>query len=181
VALQRITKAERIAALEFQSVLLEQNHAGADMNPIKDGAFSRTKQSLKRIRHVYLDIDQNGDQAIELIRTSLDVPTPNFVLNTSPGKYQTVWRTEDMSLEQAEALLRGMANHFGGDPAATDAARVLRLPGFANRKLAFDFVVGVVQATDQVHSLRDFNLPNESLEAPRHLEYNHRPPTARPP
>jgi hypothetical protein len=34
-----------------------------------------------------------------------------------------------------------MANHFGADFAATDAARVLRLPGFANRKLAFEFVV----------------------------------------
>ena len=181
--LQRITKAERIASIEFQSVLLEQNRAGADifigMNPVKEGAFNRTKQSLKRIRHVYLDIDRNGEQAIELIRTSFAVPTPNFVLNTSPGKYQTVWRTEGVSLEQAEALLRGMASHFGGDPAATDATRVLRLPGFLNRKLAFDFVVQVVQATDQVYFLRDFNLANESPEAPRHLEDSHRGP--RPP
>jgi len=51
--LQRITKAELIAAPEFQSVLLEQNQAGADifvgMNPIKDGAYSRingTKEEL---------------------------------------------------------------------------------------------------------------------------------------
>jgi hypothetical protein len=172
-SLQRITRAELIPAPEFQFVLLEQNRAGADifigMNPIKDGAYSRTKQSLKEIRHVYLDIDRDGDQAIEVIRTSLDIPTPNFVLNTSPGKYQVVWRIEGVNLQTAEALLHNMANHFGGDLAATDAARVLRLPGFANRKLAVEFVVQVVQATDQIYSLRDFNIPQDSPEAPRNV------------
>jgi hypothetical protein len=171
--LQRITKAELIAAPEFQSVLLEQNRAGADifigMNPIKDGAYGRTKQSLKEIRHVYLDIDRDGDQAIEIIRTSFDIPTPNFVLNTSPGKYQVVWRVEGVNLQAAEALLHSMANHFGGDLAATDATRVLRLPGFANRKLAIEFIVQVVQATDQIYSLRDFNIPQDSPEAPRNV------------
>src|SRR5882724_9125147 len=86
--LQRITKAELIAAPEFQSVLLEQNQAGADifvgMNPIKDGAYGRTKQSLKEIRHIYLDIDRDGDQVLKVLRTSLETPPPNFVLNTSP-------------------------------------------------------------------------------------------------
>lgn len=171
--LQRITKAELIAAPEFQSVLLEQNQAGADifigMNPIKDGAYNRTKQSLKEIRHVYLDIDRDGDQAIEVIRTSLDIPTPNFVLNTSPGKYQVVWRIEGANLQTAEALLHSMANHFGGDLAATDATRVLRLPGFANRKLAVEFVVHVVQATDQIYSINDFHIPEDSPAAPRNV------------
>ena len=181
--LQRITKAEIITSPEFQAALLEQNRAGADvfvgMNPVKDGAHSRSKQSLKEILHVYLDIDRNGDQAIELIRTSLDVPTPNFVLNTSPGKYQVVWRIDGANLQRAEALLHEMANHFGGDFAATDASRVLRLPGFANHKIAFEFLVQVVQASDAVYSLRDFSLPDESLEAPRRLPDNygsHRPP-----
>jgi len=171
--LQRITKAELIATPEFQSVLLEQNRAGADifvgMNPIRDGAYNRTKQSLKEIRHVYLDIDRDGDQAIEVIRTSLNIPTPNFVLNTSPGKYQVVWRIEGANLQAAEALLHSMANHFGGDLAATDATRVLRLPGFANRKLAVEFVVQVMQATDQIYSLEDFHIPQDSPEAPRNV------------
>jgi hypothetical protein len=172
-SLQRITKAGLVAAPEFQSVLLEQNRAGADifigMNPIRDGAYSRTKQSLEEIRHVYLDIDRDGDQAIEVIRTSLDIPTPNFVLNTSPRKYQVVWRIEGVNLQAAEALLHNMANHFGGDLAATDATRVLRLPGFANRKLAIEFVVQVVQATDQIYSLKDFHVPQDSPEAPRNV------------
>jgi len=175
--LQRITKAQLIAALQFQAVLLEQNHAGADifigMNPIKDGAYTRTKQSLKEIRHVYLDLDQNGDRALQIIRSSLEVPCPNFVLNTSPGKHQLVWRIEGLALEQAEALLRSMASHLGGDLAATDVTRVLRLPGFANQKLAQEFIVQAVQGTDKVHSVRDFNIPEESPEAPRHLGDGH--------
>lgn len=175
--LQRITKAELIAAPEFQSVLLEQNQAGADifigMNPIKDGAYSRTKQSLKEIRHIYLDLDRNGDQVLKVLRTSLEAPPPNFVLNTSPGKYQVVWRIEALTLEHAEELLHGMASHFGGDLAATDATRVLRLPGFANQKLAQEFVVQAVQGSDKVYSVRDFNIPEDSPEAPRHLGDGH--------
>jgi hypothetical protein len=175
--LQRITKAELIAAPEFQSVLIEQNRAGADifigMNPIKDGAYTRTKQSLKEIRHVYLDLDRNSDQALDIIRSSLEVPCPTFVLNTSPGKYQVVWRIEGLTLEQAEALLHNMASHFGGDLAATDATRVLRLPGFANQKLAQEFVVQAVQGTDKTYSVRDFNIPDESPEAPRHVGEGH--------
>lgn len=48
--LQRITKAEVIAAPEFQSVLLEQNQAGADifigMNPIR---VCRSYKSFMRV------------------------------------------------------------------------------------------------------------------------------------
>jgi hypothetical protein len=175
--LQRITKAEIIVSPEFQSVLLEQNQAGADifigMNPIKDGAYARTKLSLKEIRHLYLDLDRNGDQALQIIRASLDIPPPNFILDTSPGKHQVVWRIEGLNIVEAEALLHSMANHLGGDLAATDATRVLRLPGFANRKRSQEFMVQVIQETDKIYSLRDFNIPEESPEAPRYLGDGH--------
>jgi hypothetical protein len=32
------------------------------MNPIKDGAYNRTKENIKDIRHVYLDLDRNGEK-----------------------------------------------------------------------------------------------------------------------
>jgi hypothetical protein len=137
------------------------------------GAYSRTKQNIREIRHVYLDLDRNGDQVLQSIRNSPEVPSPNFVLNTSPRKHQVVWRIEGLTLEQAEALLHSMASQPGGDLAATDATRVLRLPGFANRKLAQEFVVQAVQERDKVHSARDFNIPEESPEAPRHLGDGH--------
>ena len=74
------------------------------MNPIKDGAYSRTKDNIQSIRHVYLDLDRNGDQALEAIRNSAEVPAPNFVLDTSPGKHQVVWKVSGFSQDEAESL-----------------------------------------------------------------------------
>jgi len=170
---QRITTAETVASPEFHSSLRRENSAGADifigMNPIKDGAYSRTKENIKDIRHVYLDLDSNGDQALEAIRNSTEVPAPNFVLDTSPGKHQVVWKASGFSQDEAESLLHGLANQFGGDLAATDSTRVLRLPGFANHKLAEEFIVQARQESDAVYTLRDFMIDEDSPETPRYL------------
>ena len=170
---QRITKAETVANPEFQTWLASQNAAASDvfigMNPIKDGAYSRTKGDIQRIRHVYLDLDKSGDDSLKAIRNSSEVPAPNFVLDTSPGKHQVVWKVDGVTQEEAESLLHSLANQFGGDPAATDSTRVLRLPGFANRKLSEEFIVQARRETDAVYTLRDFKIREESPEAPRHL------------
>ena len=96
---QRITTAETVASPEFQSSLRRENSAGADifigMNPIKDGAHSRTKGNIKDIRHVYLDLDRKGDQALEAIRNSTEVPAPNFVLDTSPASIRSSGKRVD--------------------------------------------------------------------------------------
>jgi hypothetical protein len=169
---QRIAKADAIANPEFQFWLKSRNAVGSDifvgMNPIKEGSYSRSKECIREIRHVYLDLDRNGDQALNAIRNSLEVPAPNFVLNTSPGKHQVVWKVRGFDVEQGESLLRGMATQFGGDPAATDTTRVLRLPGFANRKLSEEFIVEVRHETDAVYALRDFAIEEDSHETPRH-------------
>jgi hypothetical protein len=170
---QTIAKAETIASPDFQSWLAGESASGYDvfigMNPIKDGAFSRTKGDIKDIRHVYLDLDREGDQALEAIRNSSEVPAPNFVLDTSPGKHQVVWKVEGFSQEEAESLLHNLANQFGGDLAATDSTRVLRLPGFANRKLSEEFIVQARQESDAVYTLRDFTMDEDSPETPRHF------------
>lgn len=177
--LQRIASAETVASPDFQRWLSDQNRAGSDifvgMNALKDGASSRTKDNLKEIRHVYLDLDENAKAALADIRGSLDAPTPNFVLDTSPGKHQVVWKIDGVDTEQAETLLRSLANRFGGDPAATDATRVLRMPEFVNRKYGDDveFVVRAHHESTQVYSLRDFAVPEDSPEAPRKIEDGH--------
>src|SRR5260370_19272270 len=52
---QTIAKAEAIASSGFQTWLANQNSRGYDvfmgMNPIKDGAYSRTKANIKDIRN----------------------------------------------------------------------------------------------------------------------------------
>jgi hypothetical protein len=174
---QRIAKADAIADPEFQSWLKSRNAVGSDifvgMNPIKEGSYSRSKECVREIRHVYLDLDRSGDQALNAIRNSPEVPAPNFVLDTSPGKHQVVWKVQGLDLEQGESLLRRMATQFGGDPAATDSTRVLRLPGFANRKLSEEFIVQVQHETDAVYALRDFAIQDDSPETPRHTDDAH--------
>jgi len=171
--LQTIAKAETIASFDFQSWLAGQSASGYDvfvgMNPIKDGAFSRTKGDIKDIRHVYLDLDRKGHEALEAIRNSNEVPAPNFVLDTSPGKHQVVWKVSGFTQDEAEPLLHNLANKFGGDPAATDSTRMLRLPGFANHKLPEEFIVQARQESDAVYTLRDFAIEEDSPETPRHL------------
>jgi DNA primase RepB-like protein len=173
---QRIAKAETVASPEFETWLANQNVVGSDvfigMNPIKDGAYSRTKDNIKDIRHVYLDLDRNGDQALEAIRNSVDIPAPNFVLDTSPGKHQVVWKVSGFSQDEAESLLHSLANQFDGDLAATDSTRVLRLPGFANRKLPEEFTVQAHHETDAVYTLRDFTIHEDSPETTRHLGHD---------
>jgi hypothetical protein len=170
---QTISKAETIAGPAFQTWLTNQSASGYDvfmgMNPIKDGAYARTKGNIKEIRHVYLDLDRKGDEALEAIRHSTEVPAPNYVLDTSPGKHQVVWKVSGFNQDEAESLLHNLANKFGGDLAATDSTRVLRLPGFANRKLPEEFIVQARQESDAVYTLRDFVIDEDSPEAPRHF------------
>ena len=73
-----------------------------------------------------------------------------------------------MSIEEAEALNRAMVREFDGDPAATDSTRVLRLPGFANKKYELDFYVLARTESTETYHLRDFKLQIDSQDAPRH-------------
>ena len=170
---QSIAKAQAIAGPGFQSWLASQSAAGSDiyvgMNPTKDGAYSRTKDNINDIRHVYLDLDKKGDEALDTIRNSPEVPAPNFILDTSPDKHQVVWKVTGFTQDEAESLLLSLANKFAGDLAATDSTRVLRLPGFANRKLSEEFIVQARQESDAVYTLREFVIDEDSPETPRHF------------
>ena len=73
-----------------------------------------------------------------------------------------------MTIEEAEALNQAMVREFDGDPAATDSTRVLRLPGFANKKYEPDFYVQARTESTQTYHLRDFKLQIDSQDAPRH-------------
>jgi hypothetical protein len=182
---QRILAAEAIASPPFLYWLVEQNEAGADiflgMNPIKENSYNRTKENIREVRHVYLDLDESARASLQAIRMSGDIPTPNFILDTSPEKHQVIWRVEGLDQDRAESLLHSLATAFRGDPAATDICRVPRVPGFANRKYNEQFLVRAVQETNQVYHLRDFASYDDSPDAPRHLEGDHGPARRMPP
>jgi hypothetical protein len=171
--MQRILAAETVASPAFQEWLRERGESGADiflgMNPLRHNSYARTKERILEIRHVYLDLDEDGPASLDALRTTGDVPVPNFVLDTSPEKNQVVWRVDGLDREQAESLLRSLAAQFRGDPAATDISRVLRVPGFRNWKYNERFLVRAIQETDQTYHLRDFVVHEDSPDRTRHL------------
>ncbi len=166
---QRITTSSKIAEPSFQDWLRYKNEKEScdiyiGMNTLKPEARTRTKDDIQTIRHLYMDIDHDGPAALAKIQQSNLVPARNYTISTSPDKFQVVWRVENISHEQAESLQRAMVRKFGGDPAATDSTRVLRLPGFLNRKYHAEFLVQAVKHTDRVYHPQDFRLRTELIE-----------------
>lgn len=168
--LQRISTAVRIAAPQFQEWLRYKNDRdGSDiymgMNPLKPEAHTRTNDDIQAIKHLYLDLDHDGTKSLAAIQESELVPPPSYVLSTSPDKFQAIWKVEGVTQEQAEAFLHALAREFDGDPAATDSTRVLRLPGFTNKKYEEDFRVAIHSHTDRTYHPRDFKLRTEPVDS----------------
>ena len=176
---QRITTQAKIMEPSFQEWLHYKNEKEfcdiyMGMNTLKPEARTRTKEDLWTIRHLYLDVDHDGPAALARIHQSNLVPSPNYTVSTSIDKFQVLWKVENISLEQAESLQRAMARKFGGDPAATDSTRVLRVPGFMNRKYDTEFRVQVEKHTDRVYHLQDFPLRAEPIETDFRLRHHAR-------
>lgn len=131
---QRVVTLEQVFAPRYLGWLAHENQGGANIyvaaNPLRSGSRKRTKESIDSIRHVYLDIDEDGDARLAALRASDAVPPASAILSTSPSKYQVFWRVEGFDSEQQELTLKRLALAFGGDPACTDCNRVLRIPGF---------------------------------------------------
>ena len=159
-AKQRIATTERIALDDFQRWLrfLNKEHYEiyVSMNTIREDANGRKKFDIAQIRHVYLDFDVNGTEAVRQMLDRADMPAPNHIIESSPGKWQAIWRVEGFEAIQAENLMRGMVRDFGADPAAVDSARVLRLPGFYNHKYETPHFVRVHNLSADVYTPSQF-------------------------
>jgi hypothetical protein len=162
VPTQRVVTLETALAPRYQAWLSYENGTGANVyaaaNPLRPGSRKRTKESIASVRHLYLDIDIDGDARLAALRASVAVPPPTSILSTSPGKYQVLWRVEGFDFACQEQTLKLLAIAFGGDPACTDCNRVLRVPGFLNRKYDPPYKVTVDYPDDSVWTPDDFQL-----------------------
>jgi hypothetical protein len=171
--IQRLSTAEVLVTAACQDWLAYRNaqrdEVYVSMNALALGARGRTKADVAAIRHVYLDFDTDGTAAVEGLLKRRDLPGPNYRINTSPDKWQVVWKVENFTKLQAETLQRGLARECHADPAATDCARVLRLPGFVNHKYARPHRVHAEELARETYTPKqfpDFSLaerPNSSL------------------
>ena len=165
---QRIVPLERAIQPRYLGRLSHENAAGANVyvaaNPLLSGSRKRTKESVAEVRHLYLDLDSDGDPKLDVLRSSNSIPKPTAIVSTSPGKYQVLWRVEGFGFEEQERVLKLLAITFGGDLACTDCNRVLRLPGYLNQKYDPAHLVGVEYASDSTSHPRDFWLAAPTLK-----------------
>lgn len=158
---QRIVKVEQAMAPNYMRWLAHENASGMNVyvaaNPLRSGSRRRTKECIADVRHLYLDIDQDGDIRIAALRSSTAVPEPTAIISTSAGKYQVIWRVEGFSFASQESALKRLALRFGGDPACTDCNRVVRVPGFQNTKYTPPYPVAVEYLSDRTSNPEDFH------------------------
>lgn len=159
---QRIVTVKQAIAPRYLGWLAYENTNGANIyvaaNPLRPGSRKRTKESIASVRHIYIDVDTDGETRIATVQSSDLVPPPTIILSTSPGKYQALWRVDGFDLVSQEALLKQLAIAFGGDPACTDCNRVLRVPGFLNRKYDPAHLVSAKYVGVSVCEPNDFRL-----------------------
>ncbi len=159
---QRVVMLEQVLAPRYMAWLIFENDNGANIyvsaNPLRPGSRKRTKECIASVRHLYIDIDEDGDARLAALRASDAVPAPTAIISTSPGKYQALWRVAGFDFEHQEQTLKLIAHAFGGDPACTDRNRVLRIPGFYNRKYSPAHRVAVEYPVDATYGPTDFRL-----------------------
>ena len=166
---QRIVTVRQAIAPRYLGWLAYENTNGANIyvaaNPLRSCSRKRTKESIASVRHIYIDVDTDGEARIAMVKSSELVPNPTVILSTSPGKYQALWRVDGFDLVSQEVLLKHLAIAFGGDPACTDCNRVLRIPGFLNRKYDPAHLVRAEYFGDPVYKPNDFRLPIAPLDS----------------
>jgi hypothetical protein len=167
--LQRVASVERVVAPEYQAWLrhmnAQQHEVYISMNTLKERTYRRTKDDVDQIRHVYLDFDENGTAAVQALLERTDLPEPNYLINSSPGKWQVIWKIAGCSKGEAEEIERGLVADTGADPAVVDITRVLRLPGFYNHKYARPHLVVVENRSDQISGPEHFPRLRPAFEA----------------
>ncbi len=175
---QRVVTLEQALAPRYLGWLTHENHNGANVyvaaNPLRHGIRKRTKDNIASVSHLYLDIDEDGDARLATLRASEYVPIPTAILSTSPGKYQVLWRVEGFDFETQEITLKQLTIAYGGDPACTDCNRVLRIPGFLNRKYSPAHCVTVEYPSEAISYPSDFGPPEGGLLATQLVRGNAR-------
>jgi hypothetical protein len=168
--MQRVVRLEQVLKTRYMAWLSYENQHGRNniyvtANPLRLGSRKRTKECIASVRHLYLDIDEDGDAQLAALRASELVPPPTSILSTSPSKYQVLWRVEGFDFVRQEQMLKLLVIAFGGDPACTDCNRVLRVPGFLNRKYDPPRGVTVEYPDDSIWTPDDFHLDAGAVNA----------------
>jgi hypothetical protein len=65
------------------------------VNAIASGRRSRTRDAIGAVRHVFLDADHDGPAVLSCVEARRDLPSPSYVLHSSPNRVHLFWRSRD--------------------------------------------------------------------------------------
>jgi hypothetical protein len=84
--IQRVVLLERAVAPRCRGWFAHQNAAGANIyvsaNPLRSGTRKRAKESVASVRHLYLEIDSDGEAKLAALKNSDRVPKPTPIICT---------------------------------------------------------------------------------------------------
>ena len=163
---QRVGPVSLVADARFQAWLrwrnLIRSNIYVSVNAIRPGRRSRTRESVRAIRHVFLEADHDGSQVLAAIGLRRDLPPLSYVLHSSPNRVHVFWRVIGFTIEQAEVLQKQLARELGTDVAATPCTQTTRLPGFFNHKPQYvgPYLVTIeYRDSTRIHTPNDFPTP----------------------
>ena len=121
---------------------------------------SRTREAVCAIRHVFIDVDHDGRGVLAAIHARRDLPTPSYVIHSSPDRVHVFWRATGFTKSAVEHLQKYLARELGADPAATPCSQTTRLVGFLSHKYAPPVLVRAKYARPTpVYTPSDFPVP----------------------
>jgi DNA primase RepB-like protein len=146
------------------SIYLAMNAFPASLVGQKTG---RTQENVVEVRAVQADVDYNGAVTMDAIKSSASVPPPSIVVESSPGKFQGIWLVDTFTKDEAKPLMQAIASTFGTDSAVAEIARVMRVPGFVNRKYDSAPIARTVSQKNTRYTRADFRvtIPESKFEA----------------
>lgn len=138
---QRVVTASSACGERFQSWLRHLNAQGYDIfvgvNPVGTRR-RREKEDVIAVCRLQLDLDENGGVGLKRVLDDVAggrLPAVAGILRTSENRYQVLWHAAPgWKPAAAESVMTGLAVRYGGDRSVADVARVMRLPGFRNKK-----------------------------------------------
>jgi hypothetical protein len=81
------------------------------------------------VRHVFLDADCDGPAVLSRVGARGDLPSPSYVLHSTPNRVHLFWRVTGFDHQSVERLQKQLASELHTDPAATPVTQNTRLPG----------------------------------------------------
>ena len=94
---------------------------------------SGKKSDCYRVQAVWADLDHRE------VSDSFPIPKPDLIVDSGGGLHvyfllESPVLVRDGRWERIEAINRGLCKHLGGDIAAIDCSRILRVPSYMNHK-----------------------------------------------